>query len=158
VKTGSNYRKIFAIGLFLVILILSCCANESRIVLAKSPALAKLELQPLKDSDIPFSGCSCSVTDRQNRMIFIAESGTDDAFIKIDGRVIKLQQIKNSKPVGGLPQPKKNRYRGKDLELSIDYGRGKSGGYESTKFDRVKFNVVYKGQKLNIATHGDCGC
>jgi hypothetical protein len=128
----------------------SAIANEkSSKIIPTVNLVAKLELETLPDRGIPISGCTCSISDRQNRVIFISECGSGDAFIKIAGRTIKLNQRQQTKldPY----------YRAKDILIDIKYGKATRGdGYETVNYDHIKFNLVYKGQKLNIPAHGNC--
>jgi hypothetical protein len=126
------------------------------LVPASEASSPKLELQQIADKEIPFSGCSCSANDRKSRMIFIAESGTPNAWIKLSGKVIKLKLNKEA-GLNGDPN-RSERFTAKDLELSIVYGGSKRVGYELAKYSNVKFNVTYKGRKVNIPVTGYCGC
>jgi hypothetical protein len=128
----------------------------SAIAPASGAAQSKLELQQIKDKEIPFSGCSCSANDRQNRLIFITEIGTQNAWIKLNGKVINLKKTKDS-GTGNDPN-RVERFAAKDLKLSIAYGSAKRAGYELAKYSNVKFNVTYKGQKVTIPVTGYCGC
>ncbi len=114
----------------------------------------KLELQQIQDKEIPFSGCSCSANDRKDRLIFITELGTPNAWIKLNGKVVKLTKTQS---LGGDPD-RQERFAAKDLKLSIFYGRGKRAGYELSEYSNVKFNVTYQGRKVNIPVTGYCGC
>jgi hypothetical protein len=119
-------------------------------------ATQKLELQQIKDKEIPFSGCSCSANDRQNRLIFITDSGTPNAWIKLNGKVIQLKKVADS-GTSGDPN-RSERFAARDLKLSIAYGKGKKVDYELAKYSNVKFNLTYKGQKITIPVTGYCGC
>jgi hypothetical protein len=125
-------------------------------IASATEASSKLELQPLTDREIPFSGCSCSANDRQNRLVFIAEVGTPNAWIKLNGKVVNLKKNQGAELSGSTD--KEERFSAKDLELSILYGRSKRVGYELAKYSNVKFNVTYKGRKVNIPVTGYCGC
>jgi hypothetical protein len=114
---------------------------------SKTALIAKLELQTILDSEIPFSGHVCSVENKKDRQIFVAD-GIEIALIKMNGRLIKLKKINKN--------PTIERYSVKDISIDVNYGQGKRGGSETIRFDNVKFRVVSKGHKLNIIAHGGC--
>jgi hypothetical protein len=110
---------------------------------------AKLELQMLKDKEIPFSGASCSVADKKDRLIFVSELGTANAWIKMHDRVIKLTKSKQSK---------RDFYTAKDLTVAVDYGQKKTVIDSGARYHNVRVDVVDRGRKFNISATGNCGC
>jgi hypothetical protein len=127
VESALNYRVAIFLTTALILTLEPVIASEKSANFSpKSNLLAKLELQTLPDRGIPISGCTCSISDRQNRMIFISECGSGDPFIKIAGRMIKLNNSKNTKldPY----------YRAKDLLIDIKYGKFERAGYEAIRY------------------------
>ena len=117
---------------------------------------SKLEPQELQDREISSVDGVCWAVDRRNRKIFTTDSGTRNALIKLNGAVINIKRVRD---IGGGDEPEQ-RFTAKDVEVSIVYGRGKSISTEaqSVKYSNAKFNVTYKGRKVNIPVTGYCGC
>lgn len=117
---------------------------------------SKLEPQELQDREISSVDGVCWAVDRRNRKIFTTDSGTRNALIKLNGAVINIKRVQ---ALGGGDEPE-DRFTAKGIEVSIVYGRGKSISTEaqSMKYSNAKFNVTYKGRRINIPVTGYCSC
>jgi hypothetical protein len=152
-----------------------CCVTLSAfaflILLGAGTAYGQIEIAELKDPDVVM-GCSCSIQTAKEakkpnsqKFLFLSELGTDDAWMNINGKDVKLTRVKSTENEDDeykIGRRYYEEYSAKGIKVRIDYLTTwicppEDEGCEVTKFD-ITITVTKGEASKALKAMGLCGC
>jgi hypothetical protein len=107
-----------------------------------------IKLQQINNGDVKIDGATCDFVDKQQRSL-LTITGADEAWVKIDGRIVKLRATKSAN---------RTLYRSATFTIAIADSPGVLSKDGITTSAKTSLELSYNGRKLRIPGTKYCIC